>query len=289
MLRIVCLCIIFAACLALDGVWDFDLKWHGIHRAMRAYLCSDGDLLRVALTDPAPLNGFSEFPVGLAVFDNDDPLQSKHGVYLRDPGVFVDAQYVLQSSPNTALSVTFSDDDGADPQTQFTLERTDIVIAETDRASKCWMPHQNEEGNIERVLSKGRSIWMTEQLPEMTVHDLDILNDTGHGDGCWGWVDRQGIAAAAEHIGTAGGANFNYRFMFEGDLLLVDWDDHGSWIDEATEHCHRGSSLFMITAKDTAAATFTCSDQVTGSQMIMRRQTNSDLKCPLLSEDKSEL
>ena len=263
-----------------------------ITRKMRAYLCLDEDgKVFMSITDCRPINGFDEFPIGLSKLTADassiEAMKSEYGLILGNSGSFIEAQYELVNGDEMGLRIEYG---GKQFETSLRRAMDEngnmITIGEDERASKCWIPYHGKDGNIESINKNGRSIWKTDALPFLNVFDIDVFNDDGQGSGCWAWTDEDGVAAAAENVGTAGGMNTDYKYWYNGDLMTVEWDDYGTWMTEQTKYCHHGTSLFMITGDGEAACTFTCKDGVTGSQMLMRRQPLSDkIRCPVLHKE----
>ena len=280
-----------------DGVYEVIAG----NREMRAYVCTFDNMLYLRLTDFKPIGGFDEFPIGLAQFEITDSnavyAETDNGVMIGDAQLFVDAGYTLQiskASGTLMMTQKYIGKDNGMKQETLTLKSVmnenngKVEILESDQASKCWIPYYDKGSNIENVNENGKSIWRTDVLPGLNVYDMDILNDNGESRGCWGWTDQNGKAIEAKNVGSAGGDNYDYQYRFDGNLLIMQWDDRGSWISEKTKGCHYGSTLFMVVGDDAAAATFTCSDGHTGSQMLMHRQRSSEfrhLKCPLLTKD----
>lgn len=281
-----------------DAIYEFDMMYNTTKTPMRAYLSTSDNVVHLRFNRIAG-SDYGEFPIGLAQFEIPNGQNNKvqltrtdKGVTIGDENLYVDANYTLlidESTSNLWMICKYIGSKGETKQQVLTLHPTTEkqAIPDTDKASKCWIPYPDKSKNIQKVIANGKSIWKTGILDGLNVYDLDILNDddgkSGCG-GCWGWTDMKGYIKEAENVGTAYGDNFDYQFKFDGDLMIVQWDDEGTWITEETKECHHGSTLFMIIGEDEAVATFTCMDGINGSQMSMRRQRGADfekLKCPL--------
>lgn len=305
--------------LSADGIYDFDMDWYHestgkITRKMRLYLCVNNEEVFMSMVDLDPINGFDQFPIGLAQFKASDTkaikggkseTDSVHGIAMDSSGALVEATFTLterfhKKGPVFILRIKHFLTRTGEHFLQMAKDEKGkyLEMDEEERASKCWIPYHHDDDedidgntkNIESLNQNGKSIWKTDVFPGLNVYDLDIFNHRGTGNGCWAWTDENGKAIAAEGVGTAGGMNYQYQYWFGGDLMTLQWTDRGTWITDKTKYCHHGWSLFMITGKDEAAVTFSCDDGVTGSQMIMHRQTTLDeLRCPIIRSEKVDL
>lgn len=122
---------------------------------------------------------------------------------------------------------------------------------------------------------------------------MHILCDDGANHGCWGFTDEIGQVVKTQGAGddvTAFGSNYAYQFKFDGDLMIMQWNDEGTFSDQekGVKDCQRGTSLYMIVSDTHATATYSCLDDAFGYQMIMYRQKDADfdhLRCPLPGND----